>query len=60
MGGFQVLEQVNKMTSAPIVFALTNLSTEEDQKRVMALGAKKYFIKSNTPLSEIVEEIKQA
>jgi len=60
MDGFQVLEEINKMAKKPTVFALSNLSVHDDQLRVLGMGAKKYFIKSDTPLSMIVEEIKQA
>ncbi len=60
MDGFQVLEHLQKMSSIPTVFALSNLSVHDDQERVLAMGAKKYFIKSDTPLSLIVEEIKKA
>jgi len=60
MDGFQVLEEVAKRDKKPIIFALSNLSVHDDQGRVLALGAKKYFIKSDTPLSVIVDEIKQA
>lgn len=58
MDGFQVLQEINKMAHKPTVFALSNLSVHDDQQRVIAMGAKKYFIKSDTPLSVIVEEIK--
>jgi hypothetical protein len=36
------------------------LSQHEDADRVLAAGAKKYFIKSDTPLSMIVDEVRQA
>jgi hypothetical protein len=42
-----------------VVFALSNLSVHDDQQRVLEMGASKYFIKSDTPLSMIVSEIKQ-
>jgi len=60
MDGFQVLDQLKTRPTMPIVFVLSNLSQQEDEARVMAAGAKKYFIKSNTPLSTIVEEVKNA
>jgi len=58
--GFQVLEELKKSTRQPVVFVLSNLSQHEDEERVLALGARKYFIKSDTPLSTIVEEVKNA
>jgi len=58
--GFQVLEQMSGTPHPPIVFVLSNLSQHEDEERVLALGAKKYFIKSDTSLSLIVDEVKNA
>jgi DNA-binding response OmpR family regulator len=58
--GFQVLEQHASFVSKPAIFVLSNLSQREDEERVIALGAKKYFIKSDTPLSVIVDEVKNA
>ena len=60
MDGFQVLQQLQTRPTKPIVFVLSNLSQREDESRVLGAGAKKYFIKSNTPLSVIVDEIKKA
>lgn len=60
MDGFQVLQQMKDFAHKPIVFVLSNLSQHEDEERVLTLGAKKFFIKSDTPLSVIVEEIKSA
>jgi CheY-like chemotaxis protein len=59
MDGFQTLQQITQLPNPPIVFALSNLSVHDDQQRVIDLGAKKYFIKSDTPLGVIVEEIKK-
>ena len=59
MDGFQVLQQI-PAENRPVVFVLSNLSQHEDEERVLSLGAKKYFVKSDTPLSTIVEEVKQA
>lgn len=59
--GFQVLQQVQEMQNKPgAVFVLSNLSQHEDEERVLSLGAKKFFIKSDTSLSKIVEEVKNA
>ncbi|HLZ14744.1 MAG TPA: response regulator [Candidatus Saccharimonadales bacterium] len=59
MDGFQVLQQLQSMPNPPVVFVLSNLSQHEDEERVLSLGAKKFFIKSDTPLSTIVEEVKK-
>lgn len=58
LDGFQVLKKLKDMPKKPTVFVLSNLSQREDESRVLDAGAEKYFIKSNTPLSVIVEEIK--
>lgn len=60
LDGFQVLEKLQGMASHPTVFVLSNLSQAEDEDRVLKLGAKKYFIKSDTSLEVIVEEVKKA
>jgi DNA-binding response OmpR family regulator len=57
MDGFQVLAEMKKMPEMPTVFVLSNLSQHEDEERVLELGAKKFFIKSDTPLTKIVEEV---
>ncbi|HEX6462004.1 MAG TPA: response regulator [Candidatus Saccharimonadales bacterium] len=59
MDGFQMLEQIQKMPKPPAVIVLSNLSQHEDEERVLAMGAKHFFIKSDTPLTIIVEEVKK-
>lgn len=59
MDGFQVLGELQKKPHMPVVFVLSNLSQHEDEERVLQLGAKKFFIKSDTPLTTIIEEIKK-
>jgi DNA-binding response OmpR family regulator len=57
--GFEVLEFIkNKNIKTPVII-LTNLSQTEDEKRVRALGASEFFIKSNTSIVKIVEHIKE-
>jgi DNA-binding response OmpR family regulator len=60
MDGFQVLERLKEKGDMPTIFVLSNLSQREDEERVLSLGAKKFFVKSNTPLAKIVEEVKAA
>lgn len=60
LDGFQVLQQIKDKPNKPVVFVLSNLSQREDEDRVIEAGAAKYFIKSNTPLAVIVEEVKKA
>lgn len=57
LDGFQVLERLQNRPDKPVVFVLSNLSQPEDEARVLKLGARKFFIKSDTPLSVIVDEI---
>jgi DNA-binding response OmpR family regulator len=59
LDGFQVLERLRQKEKKPVVFVLSNLSQHEDEDRALQLGARKFFIKSDTPLTEIVEEIKK-
>lgn len=44
----------------PLAHALELKLQHEDGSRVLGAGAKKYFIKSNTPLPVIIEEVKKA
>ncbi|HEX8762976.1 MAG TPA: response regulator [Candidatus Saccharimonadales bacterium] len=60
MDGFQVLQKLKEFGPMPYVIVLSNLSQREDEERVLSLGAQKYFIKSNTPLAVIVDEVKKA
>lgn len=57
--GFKVLETLKKKEIKTPIIALTNLSQEDDEKRAKALGVKKVFIKSNTPIADIVQEVKR-
>ncbi len=57
--GFQVLEHLQQRETKPAVFVLSNLSQHEDEARVLALGARKFMIKSDTPLTVIVDEMKK-
>jgi len=57
--GFQILEFIkNNKIKSPII-VLTNLSQSEDEKRVRALGASDFFVKSNTPIAKVVEHVKE-
>ncbi len=56
--GFGVLEFMKKSGDKTPVIVLTNLSQPEDEKRVKDLGAKEFFVKSDTPISTIVTQVK--
>jgi DNA-binding response OmpR family regulator len=60
MDGFHVLLELKDMPNRPTIFVLSNLSQREDESHVLAAGASKYFIKSDTPLAVIVEEVRNA
>ncbi len=59
MDGFATLEELKKMKIETPVIILSNLSQEGDEKKALELGAKDFFIKSNTSLSFIVDKVKQ-
>jgi DNA-binding response OmpR family regulator len=59
LDGFQVLEKLQQKPQKPAIFVLSNLSQHEDEERVINLGARKFFIKSDTPLTVIVDEVKK-
>lgn len=59
MDGFSVLETLKQKGIKIPAMILSNLSQEEDEKRAKALGAKEFFIKSNTPIATIVEKVAQ-
>lgn len=56
--GFKVLETIQEKKMKIPVIVITNLNQEEDKKRAYDLGASGFFVKSNSPLSEIVESVK--
>lgn len=58
MDGFQVLEHMQGLTTKPVVFVLSNLSLHDDRERVIELGARDFFVKSEISLAEVVEHIK--
>lgn len=58
MDGFEFLTVLKKKkVKIPIIIS-SNLSQEEDRKKCIALGAKKFLVKSETPIKEIVLRIK--
>ena len=59
MGGFEVLESLKKSGNKMPVIISTNLSQESDIKKAKTLGAVDYFVKSDTSISKVVEQIKK-
>jgi len=58
LDGFGFLEKMKKNGSKTKVIILSNLSQEEDAIRAKGLGAVDFFVKSNTPIADIVEKVK--
>ncbi|HEX8994102.1 MAG TPA: response regulator [Candidatus Paceibacterota bacterium] len=58
--GFTVLEKVKGNTDLKMipVIVLSNLGGDEDIKRALSLGADDYFVKSQHPIVEVVEKVK--
>lgn len=58
--GFDFLEelQAQKLAAGLPIIVSSNLGQEADMKRTKELGAVDYFVKSNTPLHEVVEKVK--
>lgn len=54
LDGFGFMEQLKK--KVPVI-VLSNLGQDEDKKRAEELGAKGYYVKSNTPISEIIKKV---
>lgn len=59
MDGFQVLEKMREKKLQIPVIILSNLTQEEDQKKAAALGAKDFFVKSDTPLADLVTHVRK-
>lgn len=57
--GFAVLQGLKDKGMTTPVIVLSNLGQEEDRRRALELGAKNYFVKANTPILEIVKEVKK-
>ncbi|HSX05674.1 MAG TPA: response regulator [Candidatus Saccharimonadales bacterium] len=57
MDGFEVLAAAQKLPTPPAFIVLSNLTQPDDATRSLKLGARKFLVKSETPLSEIVKEI---
>lgn len=57
MDGFSVMEEMKKNKIKTPIIILSNLSQEEDAERAKKLGAVDFFIKSNTPLADILGKV---
>lgn len=59
IGGFEVLQRLNKLHVNTPVIILSNLGQEKDIHKMKSLGANNFFIKSNTSINVIIEEVKK-
>lgn len=60
MDGFQTLERLRGWEIKPRIFIVSNLSQQEDVDRALSLGAEKFYVKANTSLATIVDDIKNS
>ena len=60
MDGFGVLEGLKSQNLKVPVIVLSNLGQDEDRVKAKALGAVDYFVKSNTPIADIVAKVKSS
>ena len=58
--GIDVLKDIkaDRDLEATPVIVLSNLDGDEDIKQAISLGAKDYFVKSQHPIKEVVEKVK--
>lgn len=57
MDGFAVLAKLKERGSSTKIVVLSNLGQQEDVAKAKDLGAEDYLVKSNTPISRIVEKV---
>jgi DNA-binding response OmpR family regulator len=57
--GFAVLKELNKRGDQTPVIIASNLNQVEDVSRALEMGVKNYYVKSNTSLEEIVENVEK-
>ena len=59
--GFETLAELKadpNLKNVPVI-VLSNLSQEEDIKRIMDLGAVEYLVKANVPIQDVIDRVKQ-
>lgn len=55
--GFTVLAKIGATMPDMKIIVLSNLGQEEDRSRVAQFGVKNYFIKSDTPIADILKTV---
>jgi DNA-binding response OmpR family regulator len=58
MDGFTILKELKAKKIKTAIMVLSNLGQDEDRARAAEMGALKYLVKSNVPLSDIVTAVK--
>ncbi|HLC76380.1 MAG TPA: response regulator [Candidatus Peribacterales bacterium] len=58
MDGFTVLAKLHESGKTSNVIVLSNLGQKEDMEKAKEMGVSNYLVKSNTPISRIVDAIK--
>ena len=57
--GFELLQSLKEKKVTTPVVVLSNLGQAEDRQKAEDMGAAEFFIKSNTPIKNIVEHVKK-
>lgn len=60
MDGFAMLKEMKTSNISVPVIVLSNLGQDEDRAKTKDLGAIDYFVKSNTPIADIVKRVQSA
>ncbi|MBM2820884.1 MAG: winged helix family two component transcriptional regulator [Candidatus Berkelbacteria bacterium] len=60
VNGFEVLKKMKDLNNTAPVIVLSNLGQEEDVQKAMEMGAKNFFVKADTPLIEVINQINHA
>lgn len=58
--GFETLAELKAdpaVKDVPVI-VLSNLSQDEDIRRIMSLGAAEYLVKANVPIQEVIDKVK--
>ena len=58
LDGFAVLEKIDNSIAGMRIMVLSNLGQEEDRKRVFSYGVTEFYVKSDTPIKEIIDRVK--
>lgn len=60
MDGFAVLTELKNIQCKTPVIVLSNLGQDEDRAKTKELGAIGYYVKSNTPIAEIIAKVESS